>query len=45
MLNHIKTNKKALYQSLLMQDKLTNYLTKIDKEIHNKVNKYNRNNK
>lgn len=38
VLNHLKTNKQTLYQSLLMQDKLTNYLIDIDKDIQNKVN-------
>lgn len=38
VLNHLKTNKPALYQSLLMQDKLNNYLIYIDKDIQNKVN-------
>lgn len=38
VLNYLKTNKHALYQSLLMQDKLTDYLIDIDKDIQNKVN-------
>ena len=38
VLNYLKTNKQALYQSLLMQDKLTDYLIDIDKDIQNKVN-------
>ena len=38
VLNYLKTNKQALYQSLLMQDKLTNYLIDIDEDIQNKVN-------
>ena len=38
VLNYLKTNKQALYQSLLMQDKLNDYLIDIDKDIQNKVN-------
>ena len=38
VLNHFKTNKQTLYQSLLMQNKLTDYLIDIDKDIQNKVN-------
>ena len=38
ILNHIKTNKNATYQILLMKDKLTKYLSDIDAEITNKVN-------
>ena len=38
ILNHLKTNKPTLYQSLLMQDKLTDYLIEIDNDIQNKVN-------
>ena len=38
ILNHLKTNKPTLYQSLLMQDKLTDYLIDIDNDIQNKVN-------
>ena len=38
VLNYLKTNKQALYQALLMQDKLTDYLIDIDKDIQNKVN-------
>ena len=38
VLNYLKTNKQSLYQSLLMQDKLTNYLIDIDEDIQNKVN-------
>ena len=38
ILNHLKTNKPTLYQSLLMQDKLTDYLIDIDNDIQNKIN-------
>jgi len=33
ILNHFKANKTILYQSLLIQDKLTDYLTDISKDI------------
>ena len=35
VLNYLKTNKQAIYQSLLMQDKLIDYLIDIDKDIQN----------
>lgn len=38
VLNYLKTNKQALYQSLLTQDKLTDYRINIDKDFQNKVN-------
>lgn len=38
VLNYLKTNKQALYQSLLMRDNLSDYLIDIDKDIQNKVN-------
>lgn len=38
ILNHLKTNKPTLYQSLLMQDKLTDYLIDTGNDIQNKVN-------
>lgn len=38
ILNHLKTNKNATYQVLLMKDKLTKYLSDIDAEITDKVN-------
>jgi len=38
ILNHLKTNKSTLYQSLLMQDKLTDYLIDTGNDIQNKVN-------
>ena len=38
VLNYLKTNKQVLYQSLLMQDKLTDYLIDTGNDIQNKVN-------
>lgn len=37
-LNYLKKNKKGLYQSLLMQDKLYDHLLSISKESEDKVN-------
>ena len=37
-LDYLKKNKKGLYQSLLMQDKLYNHLFSVSKEAENKVN-------
>ena len=37
-LNYLKKNKKGLYQSLLMQDKLYNHLLSVSKESEDKVN-------
>ncbi len=37
-LDYLKKNKKALYQSLLMQDKLYGHLLSVSKEAENKVN-------
>lgn len=37
-LNYLKKNKKGLYQSLLMQDKLYDHLFSISKESEDKVN-------
>ena len=38
LLNSLKTNKKGLYQELLIKDKLTDYLIDIDKYISNRIN-------
>lgn len=35
-LNYLKRHNKSLYTTLLMQDKLTNYLVSVDKECNNK---------
>lgn len=37
-LNYLKKNKKGLYQSLLMQDKLYGHLLSVSKESEDKVN-------
>ena len=37
-LNYLKKNKKGLYQSLLMQDKLYDHLLSVSKESEDKVN-------
>ena len=37
-LDYLKKNKKGLYQSLIMQDKLYDYLLSVSKESENKVN-------
>lgn len=37
-LDYLKKNKCALYQQLLMQDKLCNYLFSVSKEAEDKVN-------
>lgn len=38
ILNHLKTNNRTLYQSLLIQDKLTYYLININKKVNNLIN-------
>lgn len=37
-LDYLKKNKKGLYQNLLMQDKLYDYLLSVSKESEDKVN-------
>ena len=38
LLNSLKTNKKSLYQELLIKDKLTDYLIDMDKYMNNRIN-------
>lgn len=40
-LDYLKKNKKGLYQSLLMQDKLYDHLLSVSKESEDKVNLQN----